>query len=61
MRAMLTKNRKLWVVLAWRQVFFLAVVAAIAGVHFAVTGNWIGWPLVIVTATFFNVAWCFVA
>lgn len=58
---MLTKSRKLWIALAWRQVFFLAVVAGIAGIDLAMNGNWIGWPLVILLAVFLNGGWCFVA
>lgn len=58
---MFTKDRKLLIALAWRQVFFFAVVSAVAGIHFAVNGEWIGWPVIIVVAVFLNIAWCFVA
>lgn len=55
------KDRKLWIALAWRQLFFFAVIAAGAGVHLAINGEWIGWPLIIVAALGMNVMWCVVA
>ena len=57
---MLAKNRKLLAALTFRQLIFLVVISAAAGAHLAITGNWIGWPSIVVSAVVVNVAWGFV-
>lgn len=54
-------DKRLLVGLAWRQLFFLVLIAAIAGAHFAISGEWIGWPAVLAFAVLLNILWCFVA
>ena len=57
----LLRNKGLLIAYAVRQFVFLVVIIGWAWVHFSMTGEWVGWPLIIATAVLLNIAWCFVA
>jgi hypothetical protein len=57
----LGKPKALWTAVLVRQLFFVALVAGVAGFISHSGGQWMGWPSVLLLAVVLNSLWCFVA
>jgi hypothetical protein len=55
------KIKRLWFAHTRRQLVMLAVFAGIAGLNYAATGAWVGWPAIVIGAVFINALWSIVA